>query len=202
MASAQPAISLTTSDGHRLAADVAEPPTDVGVRGGVAICHPHPQYGGNRFNNVVDAVFRALPPARFRAVRFDFRAAHGGGVAERRDLVAALDELASRGDGPLAVVGYSFGASVALNTDDGRIAAIVAIAPPLATMPGPAPAVPTLVLTPRHDQFSAPDTASAIVAGWEQATFEVVESADHFLVGHTATVAARATTWLTERLAR
>ena len=55
-------LVLETSDGYRLTGDLAWPS---GVlRGGVAICHPHPLYGGNRLNPVVDAVFSALPAER------------------------------------------------------------------------------------------------------------------------------------------
>ena len=59
--------SLRTSDGHTLAADLATAEGE--PRGAVVLCHPHPQYGGNRFNNVVDALFRALPPAGFTTLR-------------------------------------------------------------------------------------------------------------------------------------
>lgn len=193
-------ISLVTADGHTLAADVAEP--DGPARGGVVVCHPHPLYGGNRHNPVVDAVFRALPPAGFRAVRFDFRAQHGGGVAEVADVSAALDHVASESaGGPLFLVGYSFGAAVSLRTHDPRIAAIVAIAPPLGAMPvDEPPTVPVLALSPRHDQYCPPDVAAPIVATWPDATCEAVESADHFLAGHTDTVADRAVAWLLGRL--
>jgi len=186
---------LTTSDGHTLTADVAVP--DGEVRGAVVVCHPHPRYGGNRFNHVVEAVFSRLPAAGFAALRFDFRRDHGDGEAEVLDVVAALDELAAEAPGsPLAVVGYSFGAAVALHTDDQRITACVAVAPPLAMMPVPPPKRRTLVLTPRHDQFSDPDATTPIVAGWTHTTFEVVESADHFLAAHAGQAAERSIAWL------
>jgi alpha/beta superfamily hydrolase len=186
-------LTLHTADGQTLAADRAEPSGD--VRGGVVVCHPHPLYGGNRFHPVVDALFRALPSAGFRTLRFDFRAAHDGGVAERLDLVAALDGLAAD-TSPLFVAGYSFGALVALATDDARIAGVVAIAPPL-TADAPVHAGPALVLSPRHDQFCPPERATAITASWPDTTVDAIEGADHFLVGAAAAVAERAVTWLT-----
>jgi alpha/beta superfamily hydrolase len=194
-----PPTQITTADGHVLRADLAEP--DGPVRGAVVVCHPHPLYGGNRHNMVVDAVFRALPATGFRALRFDFRAEHGSGVAETADVVAALDALdafaESRADVvPLFVVGYSFGAAVALRTVDPRIRAVVAIAPPLPTMPVDPPSVPVLVLTPRHDQYCPPDVAEPIVATWPDAEIDIVESADHFLTGHTTAVARHAVAWL------
>ena len=137
----------------------------------------------------------SLPAAGFVTLRFDFRRG-GDGVAERLDIVAALDALSAVTDAPLALAGYSFGASVALNADDDRIAAIVAIAPPMSMMPAVDPGVPTLVLTPRHDQFCPPDAAMPIIATWADCEFDAIESADHFLAGHTAAVAARTATWL------
>ena len=190
-------VTLETSDGHTLVGDVAHP--DGLERGGVVICHPHPQYGGTRFNMVVEALFTRLPVAGFVAVRFDFRADHDGGVAERLDVIAALDALEQEVLGvPLFVAGYSFGASVALTAHDSRIAGIVAIAPPL-TSSLPAPVAPTLLLTPRHDQFCPPATASKIAADWPNVEYEVIEGADHFLAGHTAYAASRTSDWLSAR---
>jgi alpha/beta superfamily hydrolase len=195
---------LTTSDGHTLEGDLELPPIGSETLGAVVLCHPHPQYGGNRFNTVVTALFERLPPAGFAALRFDFRREFGGGSGEQRDVVAALDHLdtvdALTGV-PRFVVGYSFGAAVALSTRDERIEAIAAVAPPLAMMPTAEPTVPVLVLTPRHDQFSPPDVTEPIVSTWPDATFEIVESADHFLAGHTATVATRVTDWIVGRVA-
>ncbi len=191
---------LTTADGHTITADIALPEGD--VRGAAAVCHPHPRYGGNRFNHVVEAVFTELPGNGFAALRFDFRREHGGGEAEVLDVVAALDHLAETFPSvPLAVIGYSFGAAVAMRTDDARISACAAIAPPLAMMATPSPTRPTLVLTPRHDQFSDPDTVAPAIERWQDTTFEVVESADHFLAAHAGVAAARAVAWLTEQLA-
>lgn len=187
-------VPLTTADGHELAADIEVP--DRGPIGGVVVCHPHPQFGGNRFNPVVDAVFRHLPTLGIAAVRFDFRSEFGGGLDERRDVVAALDELQERSIGPLAIVGYSFGAAVALGTEDDRVRAIVAVAPPLTVMDVPAPTVPTLVLMPRHDQFTEIEAAAEIVGSWPQSELRVIESTDHFIGGRTTHVAESAGTWL------
>jgi len=187
-------VPLTTSDGHDLAADIASPGGE--TIAGVVVCHPHPQYGGNRFNPVVDALFRHLPTRGFTALRFDFRAAFDGGVRERHDVVAALDALADRGVAPLFVAGYSFGAAVALNTADGRIAAQVAVAPPLTMMDVDPPRCPVLVLMPRHDQFTDLLDASRVTTTWPATELRVLESSDHFLTGRTAHVAETAGDWL------
>lgn len=193
---------LTTADGHRLDADVLDPDVTLEARpdvGGAVVCHPHPQYGGDRFNPVVDAVFRHLPTRGWSTLRFDFRQAFDDGTGERLDVVAALDALAARVDGPLVVVGYSFGAAVAMNTADERIAALVAIAPPLSMMHVEPPRRPTLVLTPAHDQFTPPGAAAAAVADWPDIELRTIEASDHFLVGRAAHVAMLAGDWLTAR---
>jgi len=193
-------VQLITSDEVELDADIADAAGD--QLGRVVVCHPHPLYGGDRHNVVVEALFAALPRAGFTTLRFDFRRGDGDGVAERLDVIAALDRLETEAGGPLLVAGYSFGAAVALGTDDPRIAAIAAIAPPLTMMQVDPPGVTTLVLTPRHDQFTPPDDAGPIVADWAQAEFDVIESADHFLAGHASAVAARVTEWLTAFVVR
>lgn len=189
---------MTTEDGVDLDGDVGTPDGD--PVGGVVVCHPHPQYGGDRFHPVVDAVWSLLPTLGFVALRFDFRREFDGGVAERSDVVAAVDEVAGRTAGPVFVVGYSFGSVVALATPDDRVAGIVAIAPPIAVTPVDAPTVPTLLLVPRHDQFSPPEALGPVAADWRDCDVEVVESADHFLVGHARTVAEAAGAWLRRRL--
>ena len=188
-------VQFTTADGITLNGDIADPagaPT-----GGIVVCHPHPLYGGNRQNPMVAALFEALPAAGFATVRFDFRSEHDRGVAEQLDLIAALDLLAHRNDVPLGVVGYSFGAIVALDTIDERIMRRVAIAPPLSMKRTLPPGERTLVLTPRHDQYCPPDVSEPIVSAWPHAEFAVIESTDHFLAGATRGVADRVIAWLT-----
>jgi len=115
-------------DGPRLVGDLAMASTVVGA---AVVCHPHPQYGGTRFDQVVSAMFAALPGAGIATLRFDFRSAFSDGVGERLDALAAIDELEAAAPGvPLALVGYSFGAWVVLGLDDDRVDAMVAVAPP------------------------------------------------------------------------
>ena len=40
---------------------------------GAVLLHPHPDMGGDRYNNVVSALFEALPAAGVTALRFDFK---------------------------------------------------------------------------------------------------------------------------------
>jgi alpha/beta superfamily hydrolase len=190
-------VELTTLDGVRLAGDLAVHP---GATVAAVVCHPHPLYGGDRQSPVVDAVFRALDAAGVMTVRFDFRGAgdsdgeHGGGADERLDVAAAIELLAMCTDAPVWLVGYSFGAAVALDVVHPRTHGWVAIAPPLAMMPGARLAAddhrPTHVVLAGHDQFGPAADVMPVVEQWRNTTVRVLPSADHFLAGHLAAVAA------------
>lgn len=204
-------LRLTTSDGCVLAADLAVP---VGAIDAAAlVCHPHPLYGGDRHNGVVDAVFQALPAHRVAALRFDFRGvgtstgSHGGGVDEVADVVAAIDALHSlvSPDGlpmPVFAVGYSFGSAVALRCLDERIRGWVAIAPPLAMLDVSVGSDerPKFLLVPEHDQFTPPAAVTEATGRWRATEATVVPGADHFLGGRTRFVAQEAaeriTAWI------
>jgi alpha/beta superfamily hydrolase len=197
-------LALTTADGVALTADLAVPD---GARAGAVLLHPHPRFGGDRRNVVVDALYRRLPAAGIAALRFDFRpgaGADGGDLAnERTDAIAALDALAIHvPDRALVAAGYSFGAEVALMVDHPALAAVVAIAPTLAVAASRPPSVPTLVLVAEHDQFSPPDTVAPMIRDWPGTTIDVIDGADHFLAGHAGAVADRAARWLVEQAAR
>jgi alpha/beta superfamily hydrolase len=165
---------------------------------GAVICHPHPAYGGDRHNVVVDRVFHTLAEAGVTVLRFDFSEAG----SHERQVVAALEEVARTVEPgrPLWLVGYSFGADIALGVGDERVAGWVAVAPPLQFGAAPATAGgdtrPVLVLAPEHDQFTSPDHLREIVGAWFDAIVTVVEGADHFLGGATGRVAEAILTWL------
>jgi uncharacterized protein len=195
-------LPVTTPDGSELEADVADASDP---HGAAVILHPHPRFGGNRFNAVVAALFRALPAVGTTAVRVDFRpgaGAAGGDLADERvDAAAALDALRAHAPGlPLYLVGYSFGGLVALGVEHPDVAARVVIAPPITVLPVPTPpALPTLVLVAAFDNFAPPSTVAPIVARWEDTTMEVIDGADHFMLGRAAEAAERTAAWLGAR---
>ncbi len=91
---------------------------------GAVVCHPHTLMGGNMGNGVVVSICLALTVAGWAALRFDFRGAGSSqgafddGVGERDDVEGAVDFLYVQTEidpGELAVMGYSFGAGVALH---------------------------------------------------------------------------------------
>ncbi len=89
-------------------------------KAGVVICHPHPLYGGNMYNNVVSAIEDGYSAQGFSTLIFNFRGVgnsqgeYDEGEGEVRDATAACGHLAKRldDDARLTLAGYSFGAWV------------------------------------------------------------------------------------------
>ena len=197
-------VTLTTIDGVPIAADIATAAVDRPIRGGVVLAHPHPLYGGDRFNPVIDALFRALPEHGFHAVRFDFRGAgdsggdHDDGDSERLDVAAAVDFLAPFSD-DIWSIGYSFGSIVAMNVVEPRVSGWVAVAPPLAdgspVLAGRDPR-PKLLLVPEHDQFCPTSSARERSREWPNTTIDEVAGTDHFLQGRLSSVVENAVGFL------
>ena len=111
-------------------------------RGGVILCHPHPQYGGDMDHPVITTAGEAAYEEGFSTLRFNFRGvgesegSYGEGIGEREDVKAVADYLYSRlknNHSPLILVGYSFGAwaGFPIAIEDERFEGMVAVAPPL-----------------------------------------------------------------------
>jgi hypothetical protein len=87
-------------------------------RGGVVICHPHPLYGGDMHNNVVNAIEEGFISKYFTTLRFNFRGvggsdgSYGEGKGEVEDLMSAVVFLKGQldNDASIMLAGYSFGA--------------------------------------------------------------------------------------------
>ena len=106
----------------------------------VVVCHPHPLYGGNMYNNVVQAVGDRLREKNMAWLKFNFRGVgrSGGefaeGIGEKEDVKAAISfaENHSRIDRRgIGLCGYSFGSRVAFSAgvEDQRVRAIAGISP-------------------------------------------------------------------------
>lgn len=89
-------------------------------KAGVIICHPHPLYGGNMYNNVVSAIEDGYSAQGYTTLIFNFRGVgdSGGeydeGEGEVRDATAAYEFLTGHldDDARITLAGYSFGAWV------------------------------------------------------------------------------------------
>ena len=112
------------------------------LKGGVILCHPHPQYGGNMDHPVMTIAVEVASQEGFSTLRFNFRGvgesggSYGEGIGEREDVKAVTDYFHPRlkdNHSPLILVGYSFGvwAGFPSAIEDERFKGMVAVAPPL-----------------------------------------------------------------------
>ena len=179
------------------------------------VCHPHPTLGGNMQDPVVVAICDAADRFGIVTLRFNFRGVGGSegefsnGRREREDVTAALDVLKQwpgLGGEIVAIVGYSFGASMVLS-GLGRykfVRSLVLIAPPISAVRqsrirrdkrpklfvvGDRDRVaPSVELQRELDQMRPP------------VQFAEIEGADHTLQNHEEEVADRVAAFVAETL--
>ena len=160
------------------------------------VCHPHPLYGGDMHNYVVTALCQALAESGIAALRFNYRGVGGSegkfgdGVGERADAAAALAHLrhlAEVAPGKVGIIGYSFGAAVALVAADRDVAAVAAISTPTFGRGVPELAIrcPTLLISGEQDEIAPAASLSALAAMiGPHCQVAVVGGADHFWWGY------------------
>lgn len=175
-------------------------PEAFSMKGGVVLCHPHPQYGGDMHNPVISTAAETALEEECSTLRFNFRGvgrsggSYGNGVGEREDVKAAIEYLFSKLNPstlPLILVGYSFGAWAGLSavTQDNRVMGMVAIAPPLELYD-----FRLLEGCKKKKLFMAGDQdlfcPAALLESWfgkldEPKSLAIIEGADHFFFAHT-----------------
>ncbi len=182
----------------------------------VAVCHPHPLFGGSMEVNVVLAICDALAQESVGALRFNFRGVGGSGGAfggandEQEDVRAALSFLSSMEGverGRIGLVGYSFGALVALPValQDGRVQALALISLLLAASPDSEGLMsylkPKILLCGGRDDFiPVPEFLHLVERIPEPKQYEVISGADHFWWGYEEKVAGAVATFFAEAL--
>jgi uncharacterized protein len=207
-------LTVTSSDGLKLEAALAAPSGPSGAKAKVVLCHPHPKLGGTMNAPLLLALQEELVRRDFAVLRFNFRGIGESegqsslGLEEVADAEGAVAHSRSLGaELPVAVVGWSFGAVVAVRTAarDDALAGCVAIAPAVKPKPevsvGLPPAreveldVPVLLVCAANDELVACDDCS----GWaEEASADkvVVGGANHFFWGKYKTLGATVGGWL------
>ena len=165
-----------------------------GVKGAV-LSHPHPRYGGNMHNTVVEVMGRVYRAKGYTTLRFNFRGAGGSegsfdeGRGEAKDVRSALGYLKEKGKTDLDLAGYSFGAWVnARALAEGTVVErAIMVSPPLAALAfPPAPPCPALklIVTGSRDDIAPPGLIEENLGRWNpEADFQVIEGADHFFSG-------------------
>ena len=176
------------------------------------IASPHPMLGGSMTSQVIAELAWALTRAGHPTMRFDYRgvgASRGtsrhpaGSMAigdvsdEVEDLYKISDQLLTTTRMPaVCAVGYSFGATVALEAaDDARVSHLVLVAPPnrlgdfgkLKSF-----TKPLLVVCAHHDSYC--DRAQLRLP--DQAELAVIAHADHFFGRGLTEVGKTVVAWL------
>jgi alpha/beta superfamily hydrolase len=163
---------------------------------GAVISHPHPLYGGNMHNNVVEVITRVYQKKGYTTLRFNFRGigksqgAYADGVGEQEDVRAAVSFLKDAGRTTIDLAGYSFGTWVnALAISDDRILeSMIMVSPPVAFIDFSAITHLgrlKLIITGSRDDIAPVGMVKDTFPKWNPAArFEVIEGADHFYWGY------------------
>jgi alpha/beta superfamily hydrolase len=208
-------LRFTTADGLSLEGEVRE--ADATPRGTAVLCHPHPEHGGSKDHPILWAIRNDLAARRGLTVLvFNFRGvmgsegAYGGGEAELADVAAAVDRVREESEGPTVLVGWSFGAWIALRhaLADPRVAAVVLVAFPVGSKATstkrPLPelgnlqklTIPVLFVAGDGDAI-CPLDGMRNLAGWiPGAETLVIEGADHFFGGRERELATETGEWV------
>jgi alpha/beta superfamily hydrolase len=162
---------------------------------GVVVTHPHPLYGGDMDNGVVQSVVEVYRMAGYSTLRFNFRGAgasegaYDNGVGEQADVESALKVLNDQGKSRIDLVGYSFGAWVnALGSwRFEQVARMIMVSPPVSFLEFPDLSDNSkieLVIVGTRDDFAELTTLRATLRTWSPtAELKVIEGADHFYSG-------------------
>jgi hypothetical protein len=168
------------------------------------LCHPHPLYGGNMHNNVVQAVRQTLAGLGWGTLRFNFRgtAASGGhpaqGQRDASDLIAVSEFLRSRSPGLIDFAAYSYGAWAAMEAIRMGLSpdSLILISPPLDFISFQGlrlPDVPTLVTLGNQDHFCSLESMKNWLSNQPDSklTLEVLPCVDHFYWGSERELSAK-----------
>ena len=207
-------ISFVTSDGVELVGELSLPETHRPMATALFL-HPLPTAGGFMDSHVIRKAAWRLPAlADIAVLRFNFRGvtsprgtsggSFGEGIAEREDLIAALEFVHSQGLPTPWLIGWSFGTEVILKHARplaDRIAGAILLSPPLHRTSGEEVAawadapVPMAALIPEFDEFLPPSGATAGFAPAPNIEVIPAEGAKHLWVGE------KYTKWVLDQIA-
>ncbi|MGA8086026.1 MAG: alpha/beta family hydrolase [Terracidiphilus sp.] len=192
------------------------------------VCHPHPLGGGTMHNKVVHHAMKVLnAPAfdlRWPVLRFNFRGTGTSegqydGHAESADVVAAIHWLHAEYRLPIVLVGFSFGAAMAIAASNALSASSASTHRPnlraLALLGLPTHGfkrsyeypllstctLPKLFLSGDQDQFATKaQLEHAFDSAADPKTLAFIPGADHFFTGHLEQMQRALAAWLKEQI--
>jgi alpha/beta superfamily hydrolase len=163
---------------------------------GVVVTHPHPLYGGDMYNLVVESIVHVYHMKGYSTLKFNFRGvgrsqgAYDNGIGEQKDVLSALSFLANMGMERIDLAGYSFGAWVNAHAiqKDTVTKQMIMVSPPVGFMDfNSIVTMDTLkfVVTGNRDDIAPADVIKKMIPIWNpNARFEVIDGADHFYGGY------------------
>lgn len=169
------------------------------ARGSAVLCHAHPRFGGSKDHPILWALRNELAHRGFAVLAFNFRGTmgsdgtYGAGRTEVRDVSGAIERVRRESEGPTVVVGWSFGANVALREalEDDRVAGLALVGLPLTheldipENPGASELrtfrPPVLLLAGETDPYSPADRIRELEEAFPDARVEIVAGTDHYL---------------------
>lgn len=163
---------------------------------GVVVTHPHPLYGGDMYNYVVESIVKAFQKKEYTTLRFNFRGVgdsrgiHDNGIGEQNDVIAAVTYLKDLGIDQVDLAGYSFGAWVNshVSEPDVKINRMVMVSPPVGFLSyDEVKTIPSLklVISGSMDDIAPVKLIKEKTPVWNKdAQFEEIEGADHFYSAH------------------
>ncbi len=163
----------------------------------VIVTHPHPLYGGDMSNNVVEAVVQAYRQKGYTTFRFNFRGVgqsegnYDEGIGEQEDVRAGLSYLNGLGKSSIDLAGYSFGAwvnALGLKSFD-HAKRIIMVSPPVNFIDFSFlgyDAKIQLVIAGSEDDIAPPGMIKGMLKDWNpEVHFSIIQGADHFYGGKT-----------------
>ena len=176
--------------------------TDLDPFKAAVITHPHPLYGGDMNNLVVETVAKAYHRKGWSTLKFNFRGTgasegrYDNGDGEQKDIDAAVSWLKSNRFEQIDLAGYSFGAWVLARwSRKNRQHRIRFVAPPVAFLDFSGVEVITglsQVVVGARDEIAPADQVGRLIRSWQpEAELDIIANADHFFGGHLTTLQQR-----------
>jgi hypothetical protein len=163
---------------------------------GVVVTHPHPLYGGDMYNLVVESMVHIYDMKGYSTLKFNFRGVggsqgtYGNGVGEQEDVLSAISFLADMGIVWIDLAGYSFGAWVNAHAlrKDSPVNRMIMVSPPVGFMDfASVSAMNSLkyVVTGNRDDIAPADAVKKLITSWNpDARLDIIDGADHFYGGY------------------
>jgi hypothetical protein len=220
-------IEYNQSNGGSKGADpnMTEEPVGIPVNGGrvtleglfhpgrngrnAVLCHPHPLYGGNMHNNVVQAARRAFVALGWGTLRFNFRGvgASGGlpaqGQQDAEDLIAVAQYLSALSPGHIDFAAYSYGSWAVMQAVRLGLCpdSLILISPPLDFISFQGlklPDVPVLATVGNQDDFCSVQSLRKWLSSQPDArvVLEVFPRTDHLYRGAERELSEKITAFL------